>query len=106
MRCKKIARFIFQLISHQAQNLVRIILRQPVNHPPLGSVTLDMDNVKVAQQWLKDRTKWDNHSIVSDYERRFAEWNGSRYAYAFLIAAPRPCHGAGWLAWLYPHPFS
>lgn len=81
---QKIARFLFQLISHQAQNLVRIILRQPVNHPPLGSVTLDMDDVKVAQRWLKNRTKWDNHSIVSDYERRFAEWNGSGYAYAFL----------------------
>lgn len=51
---------------------------------PLGSMTLDEDDVEVAQSWLEDRSTWADCDLVSKYETEFARWNGSRYAFAFM----------------------
>lgn len=47
-------------------------------------MTLDIDDVDLARHQLDDRSDWDNHETVAHYEREFAVWNGSRYAFAFM----------------------
>ena|ERR1700730_12270922 len=32
---------------------------------------------------MADRTKWNDVSVLHEYERAFAEWNGSEFAFAF-----------------------
>lgn len=47
------------------------------------AMTLDRDDLDEARSWLGDRTKWGDTGVVQKYEREFAEWNGSQFAYAF-----------------------
>jgi dTDP-4-amino-4,6-dideoxygalactose transaminase len=47
-------------------------------------MTLDKDDVVIARNWLKDRPQWYDASVVAEYEKRFALWNGSKYAFAFM----------------------
>jgi len=68
----------------QARNIINLLRGRPVTYPPLGSVTLDKDDVLLARQWLKDRSKWNDPEEVRRYEQEFAEWNGSKYAFAFM----------------------
>jgi dTDP-4-amino-4,6-dideoxygalactose transaminase len=56
----------------------------PLKTPPLGSATLDLDDVALVRTWLADRQRWYDDSVVSDFEEAFAQWNGSRYAFGFL----------------------
>jgi len=53
---------------------------------PLGSMTLDEDDIGVAQSWLQDGSKWEDIDVVQEYEAEFARWNGSHYAFAFIGA--------------------
>jgi dTDP-4-amino-4,6-dideoxygalactose transaminase len=81
---REIAKSILRLVYHQALNLGKYIFRKPLTYPPLGSTTLDKDDVAIAKQWLRTQTKWDDQNIVREYEKKFAEWNGSAHAFAFL----------------------
>jgi len=68
----------------QLKNLIKLLLGQPINYHPLGSQTLDLDDVKIARYWLKQRNNWYNTEIIEEYEKEFAHWNGSKYAFAFM----------------------
>lgn len=56
---------------------------EPLKVHPLGSQTLDDDDVVLAKQWLKQPEQWYEKDIVAQYEETFARWNGSQYAFAF-----------------------
>ena len=69
---------------YQAKFLLNLILSGSLTTPPLGSVTLDEDDLVLAKEWLKKRADWYVPDIVSQYENEFARWNGSKYAFAFM----------------------
>jgi perosamine synthetase len=51
---------------------------------PQESRTLDRDDVRLARKWLRDRSRWNETDVVSEFESEFACWNGSQYAFAFM----------------------
>lgn len=77
---KALARFGY----HQAKNIAKLFLGYPLTTPSLGSVTLDHDDLLIAKNQLRNKKNWFNPDIVKEYERAFAKWNGSKYAFAFM----------------------
>lgn len=68
----------------QARNIIKLALGYPLTTPSLGSVTLDFDDVAIAKKQLKERKKWFEGNTAKEYEKAFAKWNGSKYAFAFM----------------------
>ena len=66
------------------KNIGKIALGRPLTYPGLISVTLDMDDVDIAGKWLGNREHWHKPGLVQEYENKFAHWNGSKYAFAFM----------------------
>lgn len=52
--------------------------------PSLDSMTLDEDDVDLARMWLRNRRRWGEREVISQFETEFARWNGSKYAFAFM----------------------
>ena len=77
---KALARFGY----HQARNIAKLFLGYPLTTPSLGSVTLDHDDLLIAKTQLKNRKNWFTPDTVKEYEDAFADWNGSKYAFAFM----------------------
>ena len=71
-------------IQRQIKNLFKLIRGQPLSYPPLGSATLDADDVRLVRYWLKHPQDWYNIDQVNAFEKEFASWNGSRHAVAFM----------------------
>ena len=46
-------------------------------------MTLGSDDLDIARYWLAHREAWNDTTMVRNYEREFAKWNGSRFAFAF-----------------------
>jgi perosamine synthetase len=69
---------------HQSKNLINLTLDRPMVYSSLGSVTLDKDDVDIARKWLSERSNWYEPELVKQYEKEFAQWNGSKYAFAFM----------------------
>ena len=69
---------------HQAKNLLAALSGRKLTQVSLSSMTLDEDDVALAERWLKDRTAWHDEPVVSNYEKTFAAWNGSKHASAFM----------------------
>lgn len=70
----------------QVKNLARLVMGRRVSFPPLGSMTLDADDVQLAQQWLKEKAEWYRNDEIEQYHHAFASWNGSEYAFSFMGA--------------------
>jgi len=68
----------------QVRNFGKMAQRQPLTLHPLGSTTLDEDDVLIARQWLRKRSDWTGTQLTAQYEGAFARWNGSRHAFAFM----------------------
>lgn len=68
----------------QAVNFRNLVTGRPLTAPSLGSMTLDHDDVVLARTWLRDRSRWKERVVVDHYETDFANWNGSRFAFAFM----------------------
>ena len=75
-----------RIIHKQLRNIKLKATGQSILTHPLGSSTLDQDDVDLANRILKDNSQWDNEDIIKAYEHQFANWNGSSYAYSFLGA--------------------
>lgn len=75
---------ILRIVRNQIKNLAKVVLRRPVTIPSLGSMTLGLDDVTIARSLLKNRQHWRDEKIVSEYENKFSQWNGSDYAFAFM----------------------
>ena len=78
----------FKLITsfgyNQAKNIAKRTLGHSRTYPPLGSVTLDKEDVNIAREWVKKCKSWYRSDLVHQYEKEFAQWNGSKYAFAFM----------------------
>ena len=55
-----------------------------ITTPPLGSATLDYDDVALAKNQIRNRERWLDESLEKQYAADFAHWNDSKYAFAFL----------------------
>lgn len=75
---------ILRIVRNQIKNLVKVILGKPVTIPSLGSITLGLDDVAIAKNLLENRQDWRSENVVSEYEKRFAQWNGSNFAFSFM----------------------
>lgn len=73
-----------QAFRGQANNILNIFKGLPLTTPPFSSMTLDLDDVAIARHLLKAPETWHDESRVKDYEKRFAQWNGSKSAFAFM----------------------
>ena len=51
--------------------------------PPLTGMTLDRDDAKIAEKWLRMGAEREQSSFVPIFEKAFADWNGSSHAFAF-----------------------
>jgi len=72
-----------RVIRAQA-TVVRNVLRGwPVAYTGVSGMTIDEDDLALAARLLDDVSAWDNPAPVEAFERQFAEWNGSRRAFAF-----------------------
>lgn len=69
---------------NQCLNAARLLRGQPVTTPSFASMTLDPDDVEIAERLLAVRSDWDDEEVLNQYQRQFADWNGSRHAYAFM----------------------
>jgi dTDP-4-amino-4,6-dideoxygalactose transaminase len=47
-------------------------------------MTLELDDVRLAQTLLKDCQAWYGEAVVNQFETEFAHWNGSDHAFAFM----------------------
>ncbi len=69
---------------NQFINVVKLIHGEPINYPSFSSMTLDKDDVIVAKKWLRNKKTWYDCNTVEEYEKKFALWNGSKHAFAFM----------------------
>jgi len=68
----------------QIKNIIKAIVGWPLSYPSLGSMTLDKDDVIIAREWIRRKNEWYVQDIVQNYELQFLQWNGSKYAFAFM----------------------
>jgi dTDP-4-amino-4,6-dideoxygalactose transaminase len=66
------------------RDTVKWLAGQRVLVAPLGSTTLDSDDIRLVNEWLERPSEWQKTSVVDAYHRAFASWNGSKYAYSFM----------------------
>ncbi|MFC1577584.1 DegT/DnrJ/EryC1/StrS family aminotransferase [Thermodesulfobacteriota bacterium] len=81
---KSVARLIARLGKKSLVQFIRFLKGKPLTYPSFGSATLDADDVRIARDWLNNRDLWYDNRVVSQYEKEFARWNGSRHAFAFM----------------------
>lgn len=48
------------------------------------AATLDADDAALARDWLARPDEWSTSQACELFQRGFAEWNGSRHAFAFM----------------------
>ncbi len=75
---------MFKYVTRQAKNVAKLVLGRRITYPSLGSATLGKDDIAIARQYLRHRYDWYDASVVKEYEDRFATWNQSKYAFAFM----------------------
>jgi perosamine synthetase len=75
---------LLDVAVNQARNLRNVVAGYPVRLVPLGSMTLDPDDVAIAREWLAKPSEWHEPEVVARYGAEFAGWNGSQYGYAFM----------------------
>lgn len=71
-------------LRHQRANLRKLATGEPVRVAPLGGMTLDLDDVRIARACLHDQSGWSDVEPVLRFQDEFARWNGSRHAFAFM----------------------
>ena len=64
-----------------ARNLLR---GWPIVYTGPTSMTIDQDDLKLAARLIRDRSRWSDISPIDEFERTFADWNGSRHALTFV----------------------
>lgn len=70
---------------NQYRNLRTVLSGKPLIYPSFGSMTLESDDVRLARDCLaQDRLTWQDENVVTEYQKEFCQWNGSRFAFAFM----------------------
>ena len=62
----------------------RFLLGRHLSTPSFLAMTLDQDDVNLARQWLRMSDRWYDDATVRHFAERFARWNGSKFAFAFM----------------------
>jgi len=75
---------ITYLVFNQVRNLVRLARGYPLVTALSDSGTLDIDDVRIAKKYIKNKKDWFTPDIVRKYENAFSRWNGSKHAFAFI----------------------
>jgi len=74
-----------RVLRHQAGHLRSLVTRgRPAVFPSFTAMTLDEDDVALAEDWSARPEAWNDPEPVREFERAFAAWNGSGHARAFL----------------------
>jgi perosamine synthetase len=73
-----------QVFRHQAGMCARVVRGLPPELTPLGSGTLDSDDVEIAREWLRRPSGGDGRAELERFEAEFARWNGSESSFAFM----------------------
>jgi dTDP-4-amino-4,6-dideoxygalactose transaminase len=76
-------RDVLALGKGQARNLKHLLLGRKIVPTSFVSMTLDPDDVEIAERFIADRATWDSAPFLEEYERAFAAWNGCERAFAF-----------------------
>lgn len=76
---KSLARFGYC----QSKNVARLVTGR-LRIPPSWGSTIDKDDVRIAKKWLKLRHNWYQDDEARQYNKEFARWNASKYAFAFM----------------------
>ena len=79
-----LARTLVQIGRRGLGDLRRLARGEPRSFAALSSMTLDGDDVALAESWLARRKQWDGGDEVERYHAAFAAWNGSRHAFSFM----------------------
>lgn len=74
----------WSFLYNQAKHIAKLFIGQPLTTPSLVSQTLDRDDLVIAKRELRNEKNWFNPYSVYEYENAFANWNGSKYAFAFM----------------------
>jgi perosamine synthetase len=77
-------RLIFQILCRFVSRIKNKLCGYPFLTPSFGSMTLDEDDLDVAGRWITNREGWYDDTVTRQYAIKFAEWNSSKYAYAFM----------------------
>lgn len=75
---------IRSVLRNQFANARYLLAGDNLMTPPLVASTTDADDLSLAWALLQERGEWFSDSAVGDFERKFAAWNGSKYAFAFM----------------------
>jgi perosamine synthetase len=70
--------------------MIKWLLGYRLTTPSLGSCTLDLDDVALAKAQIRKKSAWFDVERVREYERAFAQWNGSKFAFAFMGGRAAP----------------
>ncbi|GAB4487000.1 MAG: hypothetical protein OHK006_15550 [Thermodesulfovibrionales bacterium] len=70
--------------SRFLKNVLLFDMREYPSVTSLSSQTLGPDDVELAKAAMKNHSGWSDPDVVTRYESAFAQWNGSRHAYAFM----------------------
>lgn len=81
MNYKKI---VSSLVNKQKVNLKNLYSYKKLYLTHHSSRTLERDDVALANKWLKKKKDWFCPDVVKDFETRFARWNESNHALAYM----------------------
>ncbi len=73
-----------EILAKQKINVKNFLHYRTLYFSHHSSRTLGKDDVRLAKKWLKQKDKWLDDSYVKKYETEFAEWNGSKHAFAYM----------------------
>jgi len=76
-------RDVLALGKGQARNLKHLLLGRKIVPTSFVSMTLDPDDVEIAERFLAEKASWVSAPFLEAYERAFAAWNGCERAFAF-----------------------
>jgi perosamine synthetase len=74
---------LVRLARAYATALRNVLKGWPLVYTGTAAMTLDEDDLALAAALLADRREWMATAPVEAFEKQFAEWNGSRAAFAF-----------------------
>lgn len=73
----------YALGKGQAQNLRQVLRGRPLRPASFVSMTLDPDDVAIAERFLANPADADSRALVEEFESGFAKWSGAPSAFAF-----------------------
>lgn len=77
-------KLVVRVFINFLKNVYKLLRFKKMYMPSFGSMTVDYDDVKIANSELKNKESWYDNEIIAEYESEFAKWNGSENAFSFM----------------------